>query len=39
LVDDTVKMARATAQDPHGGLPAAQMRTMLDESARSARAK
>ena len=41
LVDDTVKMARVTAQDPHGGLPAAELVArdlpeldLLDESAR-----
>lgn len=42
LVDDTVKMARVTAQDPHGGLPAAEMLArdppdldLLDDSARN----
>jgi PmbA protein len=42
LVDDTVQMARATAQDPHSGLPAAgdlardiPQLDLLDESARS----
>jgi PmbA protein len=41
LVDDTVTMARATAQDPHGGLPAAELLArdlpeldLLDDSAR-----
>src|SRR4026207_440171 len=41
LVDDTVRMARVTAQDPHGGLPAAEMLArdlpdldLLDDSAR-----
>jgi PmbA protein len=41
LVDDTVQMARATAQDPHGGLPAASDLAqsfpdldLLDETAR-----
>jgi PmbA protein len=41
LVDDTVQMARATAQDPHGGLPAASDLAqtfpeldLLDEGAR-----
>jgi PmbA protein len=41
LVDDTVKMARVTAQDPHGGLPAAELLArdlpeldLLDDSAR-----
>jgi PmbA protein len=42
LVDDTVTMARATAQDPHGGLPAAELLArdlpeldLLDDSARN----
>jgi PmbA protein len=42
LVDDTVQMARATAQDPHSGLPAAAdlardipQLDLVDESARS----
>jgi PmbA protein len=42
LVDDTVQMARATAQDPHSGLPVAgdlardiPQLDLLDESARS----
>ncbi len=41
LVDDTVRMARVTAQDPQGGLPAAELLArdlpeldLLDESAR-----
>jgi PmbA protein len=42
LVDDTVTMARATAQDPDGGLPAVEMLArdlpeldLLDDSARN----
>lgn len=42
LIDDTVQMARATAQDPSGGLPAAEMLArevpdlkLLDDSGRT----